>query len=438
MTSKVKSISHQAAHEWAITAAHPALWATAALVILITQTGYWFDVSWEPRHSPADPAALLARATGIMGFWCPMIAILCMAAATHGPRPHQLNGPRLARNITAVLVALTLIALASALFLLPGGLIANLVYPWNHIQSSQPETLLPSLVTMGKALWIGAAYASFAAMVITITGSRVAGALLAIPWALLEAMTFDIAVTFLAFPEWINGLLPSHMYRYWLGDPSTTLGSMHNILGLQDGPQAFLVLGGHLAFTATATLSIAKLKRRLQSRKNQEVVQADSPDQNTDQRPDPKRWKYAAITAAAIVLIPTGVGATFTATGDRPTPKQIAERHIRLNLNETARQVAQAAAPGHPKKDLITEEFRSSMANSLTAYECENNDRLLKLHTKLGVSCTVSAPLVKSLNVYMTVPMTVTVLNDHSSRRGKPKITGVQIHREGIIKRSYE
>ena len=415
-------------------AAHPAAWTVAALVILSAQTGYWFDVSWDPGHRPSDPAALFGRGAGALSFWCPIIAIILMAAATNGGRPQELGPGRMARNLAGVTIVLLMTAIAAAIALMPGSLAATALFPWNDIGPIHSMRWLPSLELTGKALWIGAAYGGLSALVVTATGSRAAGCALAIIWALAENIVMDLGTRWWSSLWWVEGILPSNMYHHWTGDPRTTLGSMKNILGLEDGTQAFLVLAMHIALTCAATLVLAGWRARRRSRRENAGGTQRSTTPAADRPPDRRAWKYAGAAALAVVMVPTIIGSYATAVTEKPTPRQIAERHIRLNLNQTARQVAQAVAPDHPREDLIAEEFRSSIAGSVFGYSCGGEDQRLEPHVELDVSCSVSAVLVDSLKTHMTVPITVSIQDDQRRGRGRPRITGVEVHPDRIIR----
>ena len=126
-------------------------------MILSAQTGYWFDVSRDPNHRPADAAALFDRGAGALSFRCPIIAIILTAAATNGGTPQELGPGRLARNLAGVTIALLMTAIAAGIALLPGSLAATALSPWNDIGPVHSERWLPSLKLTGKALWIGAA-----------------------------------------------------------------------------------------------------------------------------------------------------------------------------------------------------------------------------------------------------------------------------------------
>lgn len=76
----------------------------------------------------------------------------------------------------------------------------------------------------------------------------------------------------------------------------------------------------------------------------------------------------------------------------------------------------------------------SSMAGSLSGYSCRGEDQRLEPHVELDVSCSVSAVLVDSLKVHMTVPVTVSVQDDQRRGRGRPRITGVEVHPDRIIR----
>ena len=220
---------------------------------------------------------MVRKGAGALSFWCPLIGILFMAAATDGRNPHRLGPARAARNMAAVIAVLLITALASSLALLPGSLTATLVYPWNEIEPAQPERWLPSLEIIGKALWIGAAYASFGALMVTATGSKIAAGALAIIWALFENIIVDLATGWWSAPWWIDGLLPSNMYIHWQGDPLTTPGSMKNLFGLEDATQAILVLGAHIAVTAAAALALARWKGRRQQGRAETAPKGPNP-----------------------------------------------------------------------------------------------------------------------------------------------------------------
>ena len=426
---RFRQARNEATGEWLRLAAHPAVWAGTALVILTAQTGYWLDVSWDPNHRPTDPAAMFHRGAGALSFWCPLIGILFMAAATDGRNPHRLGPARVARNMAAVSAVLLITALASSLALLPGSLTATLVYPWNEIEPAQPERWLPSLEIIGKALWIGAAYASFGALIVTATGSKIAAGALAIIWSLFENIIVDLATGWWSALWWIDGLLPSNMYIHWQGDPLTTPGSMKNLFGLEDATQAILVLGAHIAVTAAATLALARWKSRRQQGRAETAPKAPDPVLHAP-RPGRRTWKYAGLIALALALAPAAIGTAVTAGQEKPTPRMIAERHIRLNMAETAREVTRALAPGHPKEKQIAAEIRASMAGSLRGYVCGGENDQLRPGEEMGVRCTVRATLLDSLGVHLEIPITVGVQDGQPGGRGRPTVTGIEAHPE--------
>ena len=413
---------------------HPAFWTATALVILLAQAGYWLDISWDPDYRASDTAALFKIGASILAFWCPILGILFMTATAEEPRQHGPSPTKIVRRLPTIALGMSILPLVALLALLPASIAGNLVYAWNEIGPAEAEKWLPSITMTAKALWTGTAYASLAGLAIIITGSRLAGGLVTAGWSLLENIIMDLTTGWWESLDWIQGLLPSNMYLYWLGNPATTLGAMKNLFNLEDGTQAFLVLATHIAWASAATISIARWKNRPQK----VTDQADKSNYQAAVKAEgftiPRRrtWIVASAIVMGLVVLPAAIGTIVTANQGQPSPKTTAERYIRHNLTTMSEQVAHAVAPDHPLEKDISEEIRGAMTGSLRGYECTEEKADIPAKTELSIGCTLRATLSNPLEIHIQAPITINIRTDPERKLPKPSVAQVQVHREKI------
>ena len=104
-------------------------------------------------------------------------------------------------------------------------------------------------------------HATLFALVCLLIGSIKPGVLLVGVYAILEYILFDLTLGWSSLFEWVPGRLLIQMYTHWLQDPDTTLGSMRNLLFLEDDLQGLVVVAFHALWPAAGVCLLADQNR---------------------------------------------------------------------------------------------------------------------------------------------------------------------------------
>ena len=138
--------------------------------------------------------------------------------------------------------------------------IASTTLGCTGVTSEWQTHLLHQIDIYGRVLYVTLTYAALTALISLALNSRGWGTALTVVYFYLEYILFNLAIGWLDSLDWVFGLLPRLLTVHWTIPDS--LGSMHNILGLEDTAWALLIMGLHTLWMSTAAYLLIRRRNR--------------------------------------------------------------------------------------------------------------------------------------------------------------------------------
>ena len=252
-----------AREEWRALLRRPWPWVILGIAVLLTQGGFWIGMDNEPEFRPRTLLDSLGSCVNNLAHIGPEAAVILMGSMQRsgwtGRNPAVLLAGRTA---TAVgMMAVMPIAAFTATVAAHGMATAILGHAGEAY--GMETTVFHEASIYGRALWVTLTYVAMAALLSLLTGSRAWGTGITLTYMFLEYIVVDLVIEWFEPMRWVFGLTPSHLRYNWVW-PDSALWGMENILGLEDTPQALLVLGLHAGWMSAAACLIASRRNRME------------------------------------------------------------------------------------------------------------------------------------------------------------------------------
>ena len=386
----------------------PTVWAVGVLFVLSSQLGFWLDAAGPRLFEPRDLGGSIGLCLGVTLFWVPLACILVMAGAQRGGWSREAVARQLALRLAVT--ALTVVTLtAGALLLLAPATATLLLTPeWAGLFDVHWPRFLRDLDYFARGIWLGLAYGSLCALLTALFRSRALGAVLAVVVSIAEPMVRSFLIPPYSPIGWLNGLSPSVMYGHWLGDELRSFGFMRNLLGLEDGLQGFLVMGGYLLLSSLLTWAVVRWRGRpvgapalgapAPAGASSRVPESDGPAFAGPALAAPaagnpagraRVFCYAAATVFGLcAALALGLGLLLAALGPS-SPRGTAWEYVNANLDQAASVAAAGLVAGKTEQDRLARGLRDSWRSVVFPFTCDDVPAGELQREPVPVSCSV-------------------------------------------------
>ena len=395
----------------------PAVWVVASWFFVSAQFGFWIDAAGPRLFEPGDLGGAIGRCVGVMLFWAPLAFIVVMVGAQRGGWSREGVVRELALRLLATAVMVVALTAAALLMLLPAVATGFLTLAWADMLDVRWPELWQQLEYFSRGIWLGLAYAALCGLMTAIFRSRALGGVLAAALALAEPVAVSVLTPPYSALGWLDGLSPSAMYNHWLGDDLRSLGFMHNLAGLEDGVQGFLVMGGYLLIFCLLTWAVARRRGRVGAGGG--VVSEDH-----GSRARVFRNAMAGVFGLC-VAVALGLGLLLAWQGP-DSPRGTAWEYMNANLDETASAAAGGLVEGAAERQRLARELRASWRSVIFPFQCDDVGGSELDREPVLVTCSVMSLEYGAGGGRVMVPLLVEV---HRERR-----LGFPVHRvDGVV-----
>ena len=399
----------------------PAALAAGVILLLCTQAGFWIDAQNNWGFDPMNLGGALLLSVGTALFWVPVVFILLVAGTQREGWLRTGIAVALSSRLTAAALMFLAMTGAAAVLLVPAVLTGLLTLDWNETVVLRWSTLGYVLEHLSRALWVGSAYGALCAFLTVLFRSRGVGASVAVALAFVERLAADAVARPFTSLSWVDGFSLGAMYQHWLGDQTLVLGSMTNVLGLEDGLQGFLVIGFYLVVFCLLTLATARLRGRRDSG-------ADRPSLKEIRRE--RRFRTVGlVVACGCAALAVSLGLLLAALGP-PSPKWTASHYLYSHMGEMADVATGSVSGDSGGRSRLSRDLEASWGSVIFPLTCDELEETELASEPVLVTCRVMSLDYGVGHSRVRIPIEVEV---HGETR-----LGFPVHRVGGLRLMME
>ena len=382
----------------------PAVWLVASWFFVSTQLGFWIDAAGPRLFEPGDLGGAVGRCVGVTLFWVPLAFIVVMVGAQRGGWSRVGVARELALRLLATAVMVVALTAAALVMLLPAVVTGFLTLSWADMLDVRWPELLRQLDYFSRGIWLGLVYAALCALMTVTFRSRALGGALAVVVAFAERVVVSVLTPPYSPLGWLDGLSPSAMYRYWLGDDLRSFGFMRNLAGLEDGVQGFLVMCGWLLVFCLLTWVLA-------GRRGLDGAGGGVVSEGQGSRARVFRNAMAGVFGLCVALA-LGLGLLLAWQGP-DSPRGTAWEYMNANLDEAALAAAGGLVAGMAERERLARELRDSWRSVIFPFQCYDLGDSALGRDPVAVTCGVMSLEYGAGGGRVMVPLLVEVHREH-------------------------
>ena len=244
---------------------------------------------------------------------------------------------------------------------------------------------------------------------------------MAVALAFVERLAADAVARPFTSLSWVDGFSLGAMYQHWLGDQTLVLGSMTNVLGLEDGLQGFLVIGFYLVVFCLLTLATARLRGRRDSG-------ADRPSLKEIRRE--RRFRTVGlVVACGCAALAVSLGLLLAALGP-PSPKWTASHYLYSHMGEMADVATGSVSGDSGGRSRLSRDLEASWGSVIFPLTCDELEETELASEPVLVTCRVMSLDYGVGHSRVRIPIEVEV---HGETR-----LGFPVHRVGGLRLMME